>query len=208
MKMYGGVEVPRILTLGLYRNKITASHQSHYTSIPPYVFMVWCLIKHKDNFIFTFKNGHFSSSHPKKMLGVLFVRQWLNVSFDLSSRVTCSSTCSLFGMLNYSELCVSAFKVVLLCQRILTEWEREQSGPATECFLVRVCMCNSEGINGTIYFSNNLSIYNGSLLFFVYDMSLYSYMSHRHEVTCINCWLNEILTFENEMCLCHGLRHF
>jgi hypothetical protein len=25
-----------------------------YTSTPQYVFMVWCLVKHRDNFIFTF----------------------------------------------------------------------------------------------------------------------------------------------------------
>jgi hypothetical protein len=29
-----------------------------YTSNPSYIFMVWCLIKHGENFTFTFYSGH------------------------------------------------------------------------------------------------------------------------------------------------------
>jgi hypothetical protein len=29
-----------------------------HTSTPPYIFMVWCLVKHRDNFTFTLHNVH------------------------------------------------------------------------------------------------------------------------------------------------------
>jgi hypothetical protein len=34
-----------------------------YTSTPQYVFMVWCLVKHRDNFFLHFTSLHFTSLH-------------------------------------------------------------------------------------------------------------------------------------------------
>jgi hypothetical protein len=54
--------VSRALSLGVKRLEREADHSPpssaevkhawSYTSIPPYVFMVWCLVKHRDNFTF------------------------------------------------------------------------------------------------------------------------------------------------------------
>jgi len=55
--------VPGALSLGVKRPERQADHSPPsnakvtnawgYTSTPQYVFMVWCLVKHKDNFTFT-----------------------------------------------------------------------------------------------------------------------------------------------------------
>jgi hypothetical protein len=56
--------VPRALSLGVKRPVCEADHSPptsaevknarSYTSTPQYVFMAWCLVKHMDNFTFTF----------------------------------------------------------------------------------------------------------------------------------------------------------
>jgi hypothetical protein len=56
--------VPGALSLGVKRPGREADHSPpssaevknalRYTSTPPYVFMAWCLVKHRDNFTFTF----------------------------------------------------------------------------------------------------------------------------------------------------------
>jgi hypothetical protein len=56
--------VPGTLPLGVKRPGREADHSPpssakvknawSYTSTPKYVFMVWCLVKHRDNFTFTF----------------------------------------------------------------------------------------------------------------------------------------------------------
>jgi hypothetical protein len=55
--------VPRALFLGVKRPRREADHSPpssaevknawSYTSTPQYVFMAWCLVKHRDNFTFT-----------------------------------------------------------------------------------------------------------------------------------------------------------
>jgi hypothetical protein len=56
--MRTGVLYPEIKLLGCDVDHLTPSiadvkNAWIYTSIPQYVFMVWCLIKPRDNFIFT-----------------------------------------------------------------------------------------------------------------------------------------------------------
>jgi hypothetical protein len=62
----------------------------NYTSIPQYVFMVRCLVKHRENFTFTF---YYSSRGPLGRDAVLALRQVTNASevhtparFSLSTR--------------------------------------------------------------------------------------------------------------------------
>jgi hypothetical protein len=59
--------VPGALSLGVKRPGLEADHSSpssadvknawSYTFTPQYVFMAWCLVKHGDNFTFTFTEG-------------------------------------------------------------------------------------------------------------------------------------------------------
>jgi hypothetical protein len=56
--------VRRVLSLGVKRQGREGDHSPpsstevknawSYTSTPPYVFMAWCFVKHRDNFTFTF----------------------------------------------------------------------------------------------------------------------------------------------------------
>jgi hypothetical protein len=56
--------IPGALSLGLKRPGREADHSPpssaevknawSYTSTPQYVFVAWCLVKHRDNFTFTF----------------------------------------------------------------------------------------------------------------------------------------------------------
>jgi hypothetical protein len=59
---------PGAISLGVKRPGREADHPPpssaevknawSYTSIPEYVFMAWCLVKHRDNFTFTFIFNH------------------------------------------------------------------------------------------------------------------------------------------------------
>jgi hypothetical protein len=56
--------IPRVLSPGVKRPGREADHSPpssaevkktwRYTSTPQYAFMAWCLVKHRDNFIYTF----------------------------------------------------------------------------------------------------------------------------------------------------------
>jgi hypothetical protein len=62
--------VSRALSLGVKRPGREADHSPpssaevknawSYTSTPQYVFMVWCLVTHRDNFTFTFTDPQFA----------------------------------------------------------------------------------------------------------------------------------------------------
>jgi hypothetical protein len=61
--------VPGALSMGVKRPDREADHSPpssaesrnvwSYTSTPQYIFMAWCLVKHKDNFTFTFIILHY-----------------------------------------------------------------------------------------------------------------------------------------------------
>jgi hypothetical protein len=60
-----------------------------YTSTPQYVFMAWCLVKHRDNFTFTFTEWFFSAFWRWDMntdfgcfLCVYFQSKWLGYGLD------------------------------------------------------------------------------------------------------------------------------
>jgi hypothetical protein len=81
--------VPGVLSVGVKRPGREADHSPpssaevknawRYTSTPQYVFMMWCLVKHRDNFTFTFYGvsnvQRFITTHKEQRLGLHFSKK-------------------------------------------------------------------------------------------------------------------------------------
>jgi hypothetical protein len=72
-----------------------------YTSTPQYVFMAWCLVKHRDNFTFTFLVHH---KHMNNLYVINITHITIRKFYVAYDNINIAGICT-SG--NYSEICVT-----------------------------------------------------------------------------------------------------